>query len=101
MGFYVGTYLCSGKFNDKTNVVIDKKLQIASMDNIIEQDEWDNGCVKKSDLITFLSGRNIEILDSDVYDLFLEEGCTCTMDSPMSSSSKYILVEKNCSYTNK
>ncbi len=104
MGFYYGTYLCSGKFNDKGNVVIDKKIQVASMDNIIENHEWTNEYVKKSDVVTFLSNnhadKNIDLIESDTNDLFFEEACSCTMTMPVSNSSKYILIEKNCSYTN-
>lgn len=100
MGFYYCTYLCSGKFTDKQNTIINKKIQIASMDAIIENHEWDAECVNKNDLITFLLGKNINLTYSDIDDLFLEESCSCTLSKNISNTSKYILVERNCSYAN-
>lgn len=100
MGFYYYTYLCSGKFTDKLHIVINKKIQIASIDAIIERHEWDTECVKKNDLIVFLSGKNIDLIYSDTYDLFLEESCSSTLSENSSNTSKYILVERNCNYEN-
>jgi len=98
MGFYWTTYLCAGTFSDKDNVVITKKIKIAYMDPIIEDKEWTRGYVEKSELVRVL--KNIELVESDTDDLFLEEslGTSCDMDS--APSCKYILVERKCSYTN-
>lgn len=100
MGLYRTTYLCTGTFTDKNNVVIIKKIKIACIDPIIEDKEWTKGYVEKSELELVRVLTNIELVDSDTEDLFLEELCgtSCDMDSEL--SSKYILVERKCSYTN-
>lgn len=96
MGLYWTTYLCTGTFTDKNNVVIIKKIKIAYIDPIIEDKEWVKGYVEKSELVRVLT--NIELVDSD--DLFLEELCGTSCDMDSEPSSKYILVERKCSYTN-
>jgi hypothetical protein len=98
MGLYWTTYLCTGTFTDKNNVVIIKKIKIAYIDPIIEDKEWTKGYVEKSELVRVLT--NIELVDSDTEDLFLEELCGTSCDVDSETSSKYILVERKCSYTN-
>lgn len=98
MGLYWTTYLCTGTFTDKNNVVIIKKIKIAYIDPVIEDKEWAQGYVEKSELVRVLT--NVELVDSDTEDLFLEELCGTSCDMDSKPSSKYILVERKCSYTN-
>ena len=109
MGLYYTTNLCSGTFLDTDNQSINKKIKIASHDPIIEAHEWELGQVDLGELVTYLSIKHntprgdIQLQALEGSDLFLEELCWSSMDVDTSdvdtSSSKYILIEKNYTYT--
>jgi len=50
MGFYTSTYVCFGTFTDKTDAAVIEKMQVASIDGIIEASEWKRGVVKLSEI---------------------------------------------------
>jgi len=84
---------------------------------MIEQSEWDKGFVEKEDLLKFLATKksvpigwcgtcnvtsganlsNVKLLESDTDDLFLAEYIWNSDND--THSVRYILVERNCSYT--
>jgi hypothetical protein len=118
MGVYYKTFLCSGKFTNQTNNITNKKVIISSMDQIIEQKEWNNQVVDKDELEKFVTiqknipssfcgtcddsrGKiydDIQLKESNESDLFLEELCFTTYDDDDKQCSKYILVQRGYTY---
>lgn len=103
MGLYWNTYLCSGKFIDINNASIYIMIKLATVDQIIEKKEWDNGLVDKNELMKYLATKdnlkNIRLIKPNIeeIDLFLAEVCATTLDT-RTNDYKYILVERNCDY---
>lgn len=117
MGFYYVTLLCTGTFVNQNAVIITKKIKIYS-DQIIEPHEWQQGFVDLEELRGFIAqqhnkpkswcgtcndssgiiNEDIEVIESNGYDLFLEESCWCTLEPDSPPTSKYILVKNNYTY---
>ena len=95
MGIYYNTYLCNGKFTDENTAQIENKILLNSMDSMIETHEWDQGFVKKEELLPCCTRRDIQLESSD-NDLFMMEAMSCTLDTDHSEGKgKFILVERN------
>jgi hypothetical protein len=101
MGLYSSTFLCFGKFNGTNDVVVADKIQVASIDGIIESKEWRAGTVDITEVEKRLETWQINLEQDDDADLFLEESTTCTMDFPWSSTSRFILVKRGVKFVKK
>lgn len=55
MGLYWNTYLCSGKFVCINDATIYKQILLASMDQIIEEEEWEKKVVDKNELLRYIN----------------------------------------------
>ncbi|KAL3913353.1 MAG: hypothetical protein SGILL_006526 [Bacillariaceae sp.] len=98
MGIYWATYLCYGKFTDKSTASVTKKIRVASMDPMIEPKEWKAGVVNLSEIAQRCDAWKIKLEKEEGMDLFMEEGESCTYDYPPSSSSKFILVQRGLKF---
>lgn len=88
MGVYYDTYLCVGKFDNKTILV---KYKVASLDQIIEDNEWERGFVYLTEVKRFFDDKYDFEEDND-QDLYFQE-ITSTTYGP-NTMSRYLLIEK-------
>jgi hypothetical protein len=97
MGLYFNTFLCNGSFISEKKCKIIEKIQIANIDPIIENVEWESGKVDLSEIQRFVNRHKpeIEIYESIINDLFLEEVRISSYEGLKSDGSKFILVSKN------
>lgn len=98
MGLFWATFICNGTYFDKNNATVKNRVQVPSIDPVVEDREWEAGAVSRAELekLGLCALENAEPGN----DVFMSETICCTLDPSDKTPPKYrfILVERNCKF---
>ena len=97
MGLYYGYYLCYGTFANQSEATVVEKIPV---DASVTHREWKAGVVDIAEINRRGDSWKIKTVpgNNGGVDLFMMEVCDCTMDSPPSSSKRYVLVQRDTKF---
>lgn len=101
MGLYWATFICNGTYVDRNSAIVIKKVQVTSIDPVIESREWEAGVVSRAELEKLGLGTLENAEPGN--DVFMSETIGSTLDPSDKTPPKYryILVERNCRFVPK